>query len=71
VLRLYTQITGKELDLENLPEDVDEWCPTKPIINYSSWYNHTDISQGTAFFSNNVPSAKVLIGGVLCGLLDR
>jgi Rab GDP dissociation inhibitor len=24
VLRLYTQITGKELDLENLPEDVDE-----------------------------------------------
>jgi hypothetical protein len=31
----------------------------------------TDISQGTAFFSNNVPSAKVLIGGVLCGLLDR
>jgi hypothetical protein len=25
VLRLYTEITGKELDLENLPEDVDEW----------------------------------------------
>ena len=24
VLRLYTEITGKELDLENLPEDVDE-----------------------------------------------
>lgn len=23
VLRLYTQITGKELDLDNLPEDVD------------------------------------------------
>ena len=24
VLKLYTDITGKELDLENLPEDVDE-----------------------------------------------
>lgn len=24
VLRLYTEITGKELDLENLPEDADE-----------------------------------------------
>lgn len=24
VLQLYTQITGKELDLVNLPEDVDE-----------------------------------------------
>jgi Rab GDP dissociation inhibitor len=24
VLRLYTEITGKTLDLENLPEDVDE-----------------------------------------------
>ena len=24
VLRLYTEITGKELDLQNLPEDVDE-----------------------------------------------
>ena len=24
VLRLYTEITGKALDLENLPEDVDE-----------------------------------------------
>lgn len=24
VLRLYTEITGKQLDLENLPEDVDE-----------------------------------------------
>lgn len=24
VLRLYTEITGKQLDLENLPEDVEE-----------------------------------------------
>ena len=24
VLKLYTEITGKEIDLENLPEDVDE-----------------------------------------------
>ena len=24
VLKLYTEITGKQLDLENLPEDVDE-----------------------------------------------
>ena len=24
VLRMYTEITGKQLDLENLPEDVDE-----------------------------------------------
>ena len=24
VLRMYTDITGKQLDLENLPEDVDE-----------------------------------------------
>lgn len=24
VLRLYTEITGKTVDLENLPEDVDE-----------------------------------------------
>lgn len=25
VLNMYRQITGKELDLTNLPEDVEEW----------------------------------------------
>jgi len=37
VLRLYTEITGKALDLENLPEDVDEWLMNESaILNISS-----------------------------------
>jgi hypothetical protein len=38
VLRLYTEITGKALDLENLPEDVDEWLiKGSAILNISEF----------------------------------
>ena len=32
VLNLYKQISGKDLDLTNLPEDVDEWLNIKTYI---------------------------------------
>lgn len=32
VLSLYKQITGKDLDLINIPEDVEEWLWTHEIL---------------------------------------
>lgn len=40
MLNLYKQISGKDLDLTNLPEDVDEWLISKGNLMLKNIYKN-------------------------------